>query len=492
MDRAQLISFLQQKGFIWGPSPEVYGGLAGFYTYAPLGKLLKNKVEAAIRHFFQSHQFWEVECPSIMQTKVWEASGHLQGFTDNMVICTKCASSFKIEALLDELFPDKNITDYEGFFKKTDMPCPNCATPLPHTLAQHDLMMKTSLGLDTEAYLRPETATTTYLPFVRYVDFFRKKFPFGVFQIGKAYRNEISPRQHILRMREFTQAEAQLVLFPEQKQVYDSGSEENLVLPLWPNTKKKIEPLTIKEALKKKYIKNKAYASTMGLAYQLFRTFGFKKDQLRIKQHSKEEMAFYADDAWDLEVKTESFGWIECCGIHDRTDYDLKRHEHFSGKSFAAQTEEYPKQRPHILEIAFGVDRPVFCLFDTFVDIRSKKEGKTVFRVPPPFSPITVAVFPLVNKDKLPQISQDIYHELNKYYTCVYDAAGSVGKRYLREAEKGTALCVTVDFETVEKGTVTLRERDSEKQIRVHREELRQKIQDYLEGVAFTQLGKKV
>jgi glycyl-tRNA synthetase len=489
MESDQLVSFLAQKGFVWGPEPEIYGGLSGFYTYAPLGKLLKNNVENSIRSFLQKNNFWEVECPTIMQTKVWEASGHLKGFADDAITCSKCNSSFKVETLLKEKPEGKNVLE---ILKKEHIVCPNCKGHFKDTITKQNLMMKTVVGIDTEAYLRPETATTTYLPFIRYVDFFRKKLPFGVFQIGKAYRNEISPRQHILRMREFTQAEAQFFIFPDQKKNFDISKIEDVEMNFLSNKTKKVEKLTIKDALHTHYLKNPAYAWTLYVAYHLFKNLGFKDSHIRLNQHAEEDLAFYADDAWDLEIKTESFGWFECVGIHDRTDYDVKQHEKFSGKSFEAMNEANEKKHPHVLEIAFGTDRPVFCLLDNFMEIQEKGEGKTIFKIAPSLSPIKVAVLPLVNKEKLPEIGLKLFEELQNDFVCNYDSSGSIGKRYLREAEKGTALCVTIDFETVEKNTVTLRERDSEKQVRIPLQEVKAKVQAYLSGEPFEKLGEKI
>ncbi|RJQ17249.1 glycine--tRNA ligase [Candidatus Woesearchaeota archaeon] len=491
MELHELVGFLQQKGFVWGPEPEVYGGLGGFYTYAPLGKLLKNNVEKVMKKTLQEHDFWEVECPTIMQKKVWEASGHLSGFADDVVTCSKCGAQFKVDALLKELYPDEAIDDYKKFFQEKKVSCPNCTHVLEKNIKQLNLMMKTTVGLDIEAYCRPETATTTYLPFIRYYDFFRKNLPFSVFQIGKAYRNEISPRQHMIRMREFTQAEAQMFIFAEQKKKFDVKAIEDVSLTIIPNTGKKEIKTTVKEALHKKYFKNPAYLWNVVLAYKIFKQLQINPDHIRIKQHAKSEMAFYADDAWDIEVKTETLGWIECCGIHDRTNYDLKQHEKFSGKSFEILDDESKKQLPHVLEIAFGVDRLVFSLLDQCYEKKEKGEGKTIMKLPAFLSPITVAVFPLVNKEKLPEIGKNIFDDLSKEFICVYDSSGSIGKRYLREAEKGTAICLTVDFDTMTDNTVTLRERDTEKQIRVNIADVHEKIHAYVAGEKFDLLGRK-
>jgi len=191
-----LIAYVQRKSFIWGPEPEIYNGIAGFYTYAPLGKLLKNNVENTIRKTFRDNGFWEVECPTVMPKIVWEASGHLGGFTDPVVSCSKCGSNFRVDNLLKELFPDMEInawTDeqYLEFMQKNHIKCLSCKSEFIQEIKHHSLMMQTTIGLDIEAYNRPETATTTYLPFPRYLEFFRDKLPLGLFQIGKAYRNEI-------------------------------------------------------------------------------------------------------------------------------------------------------------------------------------------------------------------------------------------------------------------------------------------------------------
>ncbi|MBU0471653.1 MAG: glycine--tRNA ligase, partial [Nanoarchaeota archaeon] len=467
----ELISFVQQKGFVWGPEPEIYGGLAGFYSFGPLGKLLKNNVENVIREVFVENEFYEVECPTIMPKKVWEASGHLGGFSDPMIACDKCKSSFKVEQILEELFPDKKITDFKAFLSKNVVECPNCKSKFGSVVKNHDLMMKTQVGLDIEAYNRPETATTTYLQFLRYYDFFRKKLPFGLFQIGNAYRNEISPRQHLLRTREFTQAEAQLFIFEDQKNDFEGFNKfKSKKIPLlsWKNCEKGKEPvnITLKEAVEKKFLKNKAYAYTLFLAYQTFLKIGIPPSKIRFTQHSPTEKAFYADDAWDVEVNLNSFGWTEVCGVHDRTDYDLKQHGKFSGYNMKVLDLDNKKKIPHILEIAFGVGRSVFALLDLFYDKKNEDEGKSVLKLPISIAPIKIAVFPLLRKPELVNLAKKVYDSLRVNFSCKYDETASIGKRYLRAAEEGIPFAITVDFDSLEKGTVTVRDRNTEKQKR--------------------------
>lgn len=488
--RQELIAFMQEKGFVWGPSPEIYGGMAGFYTYAPLGKLLKNKVEKVIRKVFIKNDFWEVECPTVMQKEVWEASGHLGGFSDP-VITTKSGATYRADTLIEEQFPNQQVpkTDDELLqcIKDRQMKAPN-GEEFIMEIKRHNLMMKTTIGLDTEAYNRPETATTTYLPFIRYVDFFRKKLPFGIFQIGKAYRNEISPRQYMLRMREFTQAEAQLFIFKEDKKKFEQFElVKKEVLPMWSARTQEensmvLENISLDEAMKKKYLKNKAYAHSVFLAYKLFLEMGIPSERIRLRQHLNDEKAFYADDAWDVEINLNTFGWTEVCGIHDRTDYDLKQHSKASGKELMAQKNEGGKEMPHVIEIAFGVDRPLFALLDNFYEKREKGEGKNIFKVPYHMAPIDVAVFPLVKKGGLQEKAHEVYEELSQDFLAVFDISGSIGRRYQRVAEQGVPYAITIDFDTLEKGICTVRDRDTEEQITVKLDDLKNILKDLLKG----------
>jgi len=483
-----LISFTQQKGFVWGPTPEIYGGSAGFYTYAPLGKLLKNNIENTVRSVFYEHEFGEVECPTIMPSAVWEASGHLGTFfTDPMVSCAKCKSSFKAETLIEEQFAGTPaVSDFEKFFTDNIVACPSCKARMPAVVKAHNLMMKTQLGLDTEAYNRPETATTTYLEFLRYHDFYRKKLPFGIFQIGNAYRNEISPRQHLLRTREFTQAEGQIFIFDHQKKDYpkfDEVKADSLPFFPWSQQEKKgnVIPMSLADAMKNKVLKNKAYAYTLWLTFEIFKRVGIPLDRMRMTQHSPKDMAFYAEDAWDIEVNLNSFGWTEVCGVHDRTDYDLTQHGIHSKTNFAVLDEETgDKKIPHILEIAFGTGRLTFAILDLFYDKKQDGDGKSVFRVPNQIAPYKVAVYPLVKKEAVALPAKKLYKDLSKDFMVKYDERGSIGKRYLRASEAGIPYVVTVDFDGLEDDTVTIRHRDTEEQERVKVSELKDKLKSLL------------
>ncbi len=487
-DDAAFTSFLQESGLIWGPEPELYGGLAGFYTYGPIGKLLKNKVENSVRQVFNFNGFRELEGPTVMPDRVWKASGHLSTFSDRIINCSKCKAVFRADKLIEESF-DVSADGFSDdkllkFIHEKNIKCPSCDGRFHDKIEKQSLMMKTKVA-GQDASLRPETATVTYLPFIRMYQYFRKKLPFGVFQIGKAYRNEISPRQSVLRGREFTQAEGQLFIDPKEK---DNWEKFDLVksehLPLWDYTLQDAEKspvsTSLESALKKKLVSTKAYAWCLWLAYTQFKKFGVPEDRLRIRQHHPNERAFYAADAWDIEIKTNNYGWVEVCGIHDRTDYDLRQHSKESGISLEAVREDGTRFVPHILEIAFGTDRPTYALIDLFYQKKEEENGKTVFKVPYHMAPITVSVFPLMKKPELIEIAENVYSNLSKHFIAEYDSSGSIGKRYLRSMTVGTPFAVTVDYDTIKDKAVTVRDRDTEKQERVKISELVVWINEHL------------
>jgi len=494
-------SFIQEAGLIWGPSPEIYGGLAGFYTYGPLGKLLKNKVENSVRKIFNSYNLREIEGPTIMPDIVWKASGHLDTFKDRIIKCSKCSSAFRADKLIEESndisadsFSNEEILD---FIKKHNIVCPSCKSHFENKIETQSLMIKT-LVAGNEASLRPETATVTYLPFLRYYNYFRKKIPFGVFQIGKAYRNEISPRQGVLRGREFTQAEGQIFLDPLQKNSWEQYQEiKSEILPFWDHKSqqenKKPNNLSVEEALKKGFIKSQAYGWCIYLAYMQFVNFGMPKENIRLRQHNPNEKAFYADDAWDIEIKLNAFGWTEMCGVHDRTDYDLKQHSKFSKINLEAQRENGEKFTPYVLEIAFGTDRPTYALIDLFYEKKSEEEGKTTFSIPYHMSPIDISVFPLLKKPELIKIAKDVKEELERDFIVEYDESGSIGRRYLRSSTTGTPFTITIDFDSISHKDATLRDRDTEKQIRIPIKDLRKTIHDLLnDKIEFEKAGKPI
>lgn len=493
----ELDQHLVRNGFIWGPEPEIYNGLAGFYTYGPMGKLLKNKLEDEMRDVFKQHMFSEVEAPIIMPRSVWKASGHLDTFVDPMILCSQCEGSFRADKLIEEEYDvvadGMSDEDLLTFIADRDMKCPACGGTFEMDIHDYNLMMQTEVG-GNEAYNRPETATTTYLPFRRYWRFFRKQLPIKVFQIGKAFRNEISPRQHVLRGREFTQAEGQIFVTEEMKHDWDEYEDiKDEKLPLWPaddqERGKSPDWVTVEDAVENGLVTSEAYAWCLYVAFDLFTSAGIPEGRIRYREHQEDEMAHYACDAWDLEIELNSFGWTECCGVHDRGDYDLSQHTEHSPEDLTFKDNHGNEVMPHILEIAFGTDRPTFGVLDLFYEPEEDK-----LEIPQHIAPLDVAVFPLMTKDDLPDVAKDLYQRLHGHrFDVEYDDSGSIGKRYARNDAKGTALCVTVDFDTLEDDTVTIRDRDTEEQVRVRMAELEDRIEKYLySGTPFSELGEPV
>ncbi|MBT4334662.1 glycine--tRNA ligase [archaeon] len=476
----KVMDLAKRRGFIWGPSPNIYqGGLKGFYDWGPLGKLLKNKVENVLRKGFSGFSFWEVECPTIMPKEVWQASGHLEGFSDPVSKCLGCKSYFRVDNTINEKFPDLDVEGLNNeklkeILDKKKIKCPSCKGELG-TVESFDLMMKTKIGIDQEAYLRPETATTTYLLYPEYYRFFRTKLPFGVFQIGKAYRNEISPRQGVFRTREFTQAEAQLFILKDQEKKFEKINDyAEEILPLVKHNSKAIKKVKLKDVVKQKYMKKEAYSYMVYVAYKLIRDMGFDEKKIRIRQHTPEKLAHYADDAWDIEVNTDRYGWFELCGVHDRTDYDLKRHSKYSKTKM-----EVAGEVPRILEIAFGLERTTYSLLENSL-VNDKERDWLEFDKG--MAPIDVAIFPLMKKEGMPELAKEIFAELDNEFICNYDDSGSIGKRYRRMDEIGTSFCITVDHDSVKEGDVTLREISTMTQVRVKKTELKEIIRDLLYG----------
>ena len=495
----EFISFVQESGLIWGPEPEIYGGLAGFYTYGPIGKLLKNKVENSVRRVFNANGLRETEGPTVLPDEVWKASGHLETFSDPVIKTKDGKEEYRADKLLEDkgiVVESLDIKKLLDLIKKNKITAPN-GKELKMEIEAQSLMMKTNVA-GKEASLRPETATVTYLPFLRNLNYFRNKLPFGVFQIGKAYRNEISPRQSVLRGREFTQAEGQFFVDPEEKNNWEPYEEiKDIKLPFWKSDAQKkkgeIELISVKDALDKKFVKSQAYVWCLWLAYNQFVNFGIPKERIRLRQHHEDEKAFYADDAWDIEVNLNNYGWTEVCGVHDRTDYDLKQHSNFSGEKLEARRENGEKFVPHVLEIAFGTDRPTYALMDIFYEKKDVEEGKTMFNIPYPMAPMDVSIFPLMKKPELIEMALEIKDNLENEFIVNYDQAGSIGKRYLRSSTVGTPFCVTVDYDSLENKEITLRDRDTTNQIRVKVKDLKETLRKLINGeIEFGKTGEKV
>lgn len=457
---------------IFQPYPSVYDPIAGMSEFGPYGATIKANLVNRMRAEFRKARFWEVDCPLVSPTIVWKASGHLDRFVD--VIAESDGKIYRIEKVLEENYPEIPITE-KGLAALSRLIEQKAIVPRGnkeklHTPREYNLMLTTSVA-GTPAVLRPETATTTYLSFQDYLTLFRGQMPLRLFQYGRAFRNEITSRQGLIRGREFEQCEGQIFIIEEQKRNFaDFERVRNKQLRfLDSETQRKgiVEPrrLILSDTVERRVLPSQAYAYCFGVVSTILDTAGINPDSVRFRQHLPDEKAHYALDAWDVEVLSPQYGQVEVCGVHDRGDYDLKRHQDFSGRKFTVPDSSGQERIPNILEIAFGVGRTAYCMLEQSF---SEREGKTVLRLPKRIAPISVGIFPLVNKGGLEEISANIEGNLNEQeFAVVRDTKGSIGKRYARMDEIGTPYCVTVDFQSKDDGTVTLRDRDTTTQQRV-------------------------
>jgi len=439
-----MASFCKKKGLVY-PSSELYGGLAGFFDYGPYGVELKRNILNEWWKFMVSSRqdVVGIDGSVISPTAVWKASGHLSsGFSDVIIPCSKCKNSVRADVFLEEkmkkALTTRETSKIDELAKKYK--CPACGSAFGKS-SLLNLMFPITIGSSETAYLRGETTQMIYLDFKLVQNNSRLKLPFGIAQMGKAFRNEISPRNFLFRMREFEQMEMEFFIKPrENKKWFGYWKKERI---------------------------------------EWFLNLGVDKKNLRFRAHRNDELAHYAKLAEDIEYKFP-FGWKEVEGIHDRGDWDLSNHAKHSGKSLDYFDEESGKKFiPNIIETSVGVDRLFLVfLYDAYDD--DKKRGNVVLHLHPKLAPIKVAVFPLMKKDGLPAKAKPVFDELKKDFNCFYDESGSIGRRYARMDEIGTPYCITVDHQTLEDNTVTVRERDSTKQERVKISELKDKLKGLL------------
>ena len=447
----KLVSFCKQYGFIFQGS-EIYGGLANTWDYGPLGSRLKNNVKDSWRKRFiqERRNAYEVDAAILMHPRVWEASGHVASFSDPLIDCKSCKMRHRADNLIDDFDPDAHadgMTQDEmmQYIKEHKVPCPHCGKSDFTDIRQFNLMFETHRGVTEDSkskiYLRPENAQGEYVNFLNVKRSMRAKLPFSIGQIGKAFRNEITPGNFTFRTIEFEQMEYQTFC----KEGTDS----------------------------------KLYQYFKDYAKKYFMDLGLKEENLRFHDHEK--LAHYAKEACDIEYQF-CFGWGEINGTHNRTDYDLSRHQEYSGVSqeyLDPDTNE--KFIPYIIESTVGCDRLVLALLDQAYEEETLENGETreVLHLHPFLAPYKIAVLPLVKKYHSEK-ALEIYQDLTKDFFVTYDETGSIGKRYRRQDVIGTPFCLTVDDETMEKGTVTIRDRDSMEQITLSLDEVRTYIQEKL------------
>ncbi len=575
-DKFTIINELaRRRGFFW-QSYEIYGGVSGFVTYGFLGAKLKQSIEKKLRQLFVNKLgILEIESPIIAPSKVFEASGHLGHFKEPMVECLKCKRRFRADHLLQEfaeISPSEaeklSLKEVKTAIDEHKIRCPECEGTFGEP-KYFLTMFKTTIGPYSEAvgYGRPEAAQGIFVEFRRLYEMVREKLPFGVVQIGHALRNEISPRQGLIRLREFTIIDLEFFFNPEESNCFPLKDVGNETLPLVLAEKKlrgleEIVEVTVKKALEKGYIKAEWQAVFMLLAKKLLVALGVPAEKQRFIEKLPWEKAHYALQSFDQEVYVERWGWVEVSGHAYRTDYDLKSHMQFSGvdmrvfkehekpvermqmavkplmtklgpafKKKAAKVaemlseadpeeveahfkkngyytlEEYKvlpehveitrqkvKERgkrfiPHVVEPSFGSDRLVYVALEYAYRV---KDGRAILSFPRDIAPIQAGVYPLVSKDGLPEKALQVYKTLiDEGFTVEYDEAGSIGRRYARADEIGVPLGITVDYETLKDNTVTIRDRDSWRQVRSQIKNLPELLHKYFRWKAdFKDLGK--
>lgn len=449
----KLVNFCKQYGFIFQGS-EIYGGLANTWDYGPLGAELKNNVKKAwVKKFIQEDvNNVGLDSAILMNPKTWEASGHLATFSDPLIDCRACKTRHRA----DKLVEDDGVADAGGmsneelvaYIKEHNIKCPNCGKSDFTDIRQFNLMFKTFQGVTEEAkstiYLRPETAQGIFANFLNVQRSMRLKVPFGIGQTGKSFRNEITPGNFIFRVREFEQMELEFFCKPGTELEWFKHYKE--------------------------YCKN------------FLLSLGIKEENLRLRDHSKEELCFYSNATTDIEYKFP-FGWGELWGIASRTDYDLTQHQKFSGVSMGyLDPETNERYIPYVIEPSLGVERLVLTVLCNAYEEETLEDGSTreVLHLHPYLAPYKLVVLPLVKKHHQEK-AMEIYKTLQKNFMCTYDDSGNIGKRYRRADVVGTPFAITIDDETIEKGTVTIRERDTMKQEVINIEDIKEYIEKRIE-----------
>ena len=452
----KIVNLCKNRGFIF-PGSEIYGGLANTWDYGPLGVELKNNVKRAWwKKFVQENKYnVGLDAAILMNPQTWVASGHLAGFSDPLMDCRECHERFRADKLIEDWCAETGFAlekpidafsnaEMKAFVEEHNIPCPTCGKHNFTDIRQFNLMFKTFQGVTEDAkntvYLRPETAQGIFTNFASVQRTTRRKIPFGIGQIGKSFRNEITPGNFIFRVREFEQMELEFFCKP--------GTDLEWFV-YWRNFCK-----------------------------EWLLSIGLKEDRIRLRDHSPEELCFYSKATTDFEFLFP-FGWGELWGVADRTDYDLTQHKNVSGKDLSYFDQETGERYiPYVIEPSLGVERSVLALlcnaYEEEILDAEKNDVRTVLRLHPALAPYKAAVLPL--SKKLSEKAEDIYADLSKDFMVDFDETGSIGKRYRREDEIGTPLCITYDFDSENDNCVTVRDRDTMEQVRIPITELKDYI----------------
>ncbi|MFQ3317384.1 MAG: glycyl-tRNA synthetase [Candidatus Poseidoniaceae archaeon] len=542
----RLSGMLKRRGIIL-PAFEIHGGAKGLYDFGPVGGRLRNKVNQTwLNHWLSLGNIVEISCPTITPYSVLEASGHVGEFSDFMTVCGSCEEASRADTLLESFHSNSESlkkTELQALLNQSQPPCPACQAVEWTEITAQNLMFNTTIGAGSSGrpgFLRPETAQGMFTSFPALYRHNRERLPFGAIQVGKGYRNEISPRQGMIRLREFNMAELEYFINPHVEAAHDFSPWSEQQISLIADGQGEIQ-MSFKDAIEQNVIRHATVGYFMAQTFDFLTKVGIDSQRLRFRQHEADEMAHYASDCWDAEI-LGSYGWVECVGIAHRGCYDLESHEKATGKSLRARREfsepqiietdgwttdgakagpafralagavkaaveampasatfpleltladgqevtveaEHVKrdQRsetitgewyiPHVVEPAFGIDRIIWHILDHAYDETGKDgEDYTVMRLSEHVAPVDYCVFPLFEKDGMGELAQSIHRTLCLKVNIVsmYDSSGSIGRRYARADEIGVPKCITVDHQSLEDQTVTIRDRDSGEQHRVH------------------------
>ena len=541
----RLNGMLRRRGFLL-PAFEIHGGAKGLYDFGPVGGRMRSRMNQRwLDHWLRLGNVVEVSCPTVTPYAVLEASGHVGEFSDFMTECTTCGEASRADTLLEEHHPNPDSLkrdELQSLLKVVNPPCHACNDPKWSDISAQNLMFNTTIGAGDSGragFLRPETAQGMFTSFNALHRHFRERLPFGAMQVGKGYRNEIAPRQGMIRLREFNMAELEYFIDPEAKLNDDLSPWDDRPMQLLAEG---MEPSMMKlsDACKDGLIRHATVGRFIGLTYDFLVDVGIDPSRLRFRQHEKNEMAHYAMDCWDAEIEG-SYGWVECVGIAHRGCYDLQSHEDATGKTLRARrefdeprttvidawtingatagpafkalagqvktaveslpkatnfpcqltlpggevvevSEEHvkPNQQtiketgewyiPHVIEPAFGIDRIIWHVIDhAYHEIEKNDEAYTLMRLQPSIAPVDYAVFPLFEKDGMDELAWKLHQQLcqTSGLVSMYDGSGSIGRRYARADEIGVPVCITIDHQSLEDSTVTVRDRDTGEQQRV-------------------------
>jgi glycyl-tRNA synthetase len=473
----RIVKLSLERGFYF-PSSEIYSNSpAGFWEYGPNGNNIKNKfIELWRRELVRRDDMVEIDGAQIMANNVFVASGHIDNFSDPVIVCSKCNSILRADKYILEKtginVPERmSNKEMDKLINQYNLKCPKCGALFQNS-ERFNMMFKVGIGPNNdEAYLRPETCQSIFVDFSRIFKIMRGKLPFPIAQVGKSFRNEVAPRQSLLRLREFYQAEIEVFCNPTQLDDISNFDEiQNTTLTIMEGTK--VNKLTAKEAVDNKIIPNKLIAYYLSLLTEFYEKTGIDMNQTRFRKLSDQEKAFYATIAFDFELNT-NVGWLELVACNYRSNFDLSQHSKISKEKMEIMdpvTNE--KVLPHVFELSLGIDRSIYSILEhSFKE--DHENNRVVLKLKPYLAPVLAAILPLIKKPELEEIAKDIYYNLKKDFDIYYDGSGSIGRRYRRLEEIGVPFAITVDYDSLTDSTVTIRDRDTMEQKRIEIKELK-------------------